>query len=65
MLEFDKLELPTIPKIGSRPISGQRITEPEMIGDTGKSTKFFRIGLQGLVSRAAFIASGAAGGSKI
>ncbi len=36
-----------------------------MIGDTGKSTQFFRIGLQGLVSRAAFIASGVAVGSKI
>ena len=36
-----------------------------MIGDTGKSTQFFRIGLHGLVSRAAFIALGVAGGSKI
>ena len=36
-----------------------------MIGDTGKSTQFFRIGFQGLVSRVAFIAVGVACGSKI
>ncbi len=36
-----------------------------MIGGIGKSTQFFRIGLQGLASRGAFIASRVAGGSKI